>query len=788
MNRFIIFFLLFFGSFHSIYGNESYQVMRVAGIDIQPQNVVDVSFFNMAAAQSEMSTKVGSIFSQSDFDQDLKNLALKYDMIEPEIEVVDCNVYITLKIWEKPEIEAIIFCGNEHISTKKLNKELDIEVGTIFERNEFLNQLNKVKTYYLKKGYFEADLNYEIVPVDEGCRIKIIINVDEGIGGHIRHVTFSGATVNEEEQIRELLLTKTYYKYWSWYTGTGLYHPEIIERDRLVILDYYQNRGYPDVNVSFYYEEVPFSDRVDVFIEIDKGVFYTLGEVTFEGNTLFSDEDIESYFLFYPSGVFSPEKLRFTAKEIRDLYGSEGYIDTNIDIQLCLRPDCPVYDVKMVIEEGEPYCVGMIHVFGNRCTKTKMILHETLLCPGEVFDIRKLEGTEARLINTGYFGDVNVYAVSSSIDDDSCYRDLFIEVDETDTGNLGLFVGANSLDSIFGGVDICERNFNIAGLPDFLKCGPSVLRGRGEYLHMKVNIGKKQTAYLLQWTQPYFLDSPWIVGFDLEKSDNRMLSQGYEIKTWGGDLNGTYIWNDFLTYRVHYRGRHTRTSVRDDDNPLLDTEGAISGFVSAVGAAALYDSTDSPRRPSIGLRSKLSCEVAGVGGDFNFVKMGYFNSYYYPLTKRGVIKFRGDIQFIKTYGDTDPTSLPLSERLFLGGETTVRGYRNYIIGPKFGNNEPRGGVSSYLLSEEYQHNLIKAPCIDAFVFCDAGYVSLSEFTLGRPVASIGVGLRFEIMKNMPISVGYGYPFQPYEKVRAPDGSVIKFDQSQRFFFSVGGCF
>ena len=451
-----------------------------------------------------------------------------------------------------------------------------------------------------------------------------------------------------------------------------------------------------------------------------------------------------------------------------------------------MREGCPIYDVAVTIEEGGQYYVGLIKVFGNCHTQTNIILHESLLCPGEVFDNRKLEGTEARLCHTGYFGAVNVYAVQSQIEDptgERSYRDVYIEVEETDTGNIGLFFGFSSLDRIFGGVEVTERNFNIAGLTRLLERGPGALRGGGEFAHAKVNIGDKQTNYLIQWTKPYFLDTQWLLGVDLEKNNNRALSRGYEIKTYGGNVHGTYILNQYLKYDIHYRARHTDVAIRDRRNALLVQEGNQAGFISASGISLIYDSTDHPRRASCGFRSRLLYELAGIGGNFQFMKFAYLNSYYYPLCPRGTLKFKGELQFIKTYGSTATTDLPLSERLFLGGETTVRGYRPFIIGPKFGNNEPRGGVSSLLLSEEYQHNLLAAPCLDAFVFVDAGYVSLSEFTIGRLATSVGFGIRLEVMRNMPIMMGLGWPIHPTQTFNG-----IEIDLAQRFFFALGGTF
>ena len=176
-------------------------------------------------------------------------------------------------------------------------------------------------------------------------------------------------------------------------------------------------------------------------------------------------------------------------------------------------------------------------------------------------------------------------------------------------------------------------------------------------------------------------------------------------------------------------------------------------------------------------------ELAGLGGNFQFMRFAYLNAYYYPLCARGTLKFRGELQFVKPYGRTSREDVPLSERLFLGGETTVRGYRNFILGPKFGNNEPKGGLSSLLLSEEYQHNLLKMPCLDGFLFVDAGYVSESEFTIGRFAASAGFGIRIEVMRNMPLMMGLGWPIHPGEKRNGQE-----MDNTQRFFFAIGGSF
>lgn len=776
----------------ALWGEMPYEGVRVAKVEVAVPNLPPHVRFSPQTVLTRLHTKASLPFSQSDFDADLKMLADEYESVDPCFDIVDDELYITLNLFMKPRIHRIRFCGNESVKTKKLEKELDIKAGACFERDTFITHLNKVQQLYLRKGYFEVDVSYELEVEPKSCDVNVIVTIDEGRCGKIGRIRFCGFTAYEQSELEELLYTQKFNPLLSWWSGSGHYHPEAIEQDKMIIVNFLQNQGYADAEVDIRMEEVGTRHRLCIVITACRGIRYRFGNITIEGNCLFTEEQIRDELLINPRMCYSPDVLRESVQAVTAMYGVCGYIEAGCDVQLALRPDLPIYDVHILISEGVPYNVGMVHVFGNRCTQTRVILNECLLCPGDVFNTCKMEGTEERLTQTGYFEDVNVYAARPlAQEEDDCTRDVYVEVAETDTGNLGIFFGFSSLESIFGGVDITERNFNVGGIPGLLNGGgPRSLRGGGEYLHLKANIGNRETCYLLQWTKPYFFDTPWIVGFDLEKTNNSILSRGYEIKTYGGTAHATYIMNAFLKYELYYRATHTRVSLQNDtSNPLLLEQARNSGLLSGIGNVWIYDSIDNPRKPTNGFRSRLSYELVGVGGNFDFLKLGYCNTYYYPFCKKGVFKFRADLQFLHAYGHTRPNTIPLSERLYLGGETTVRGYRNFIIGPKFANNEPRGGVSSYLLSEEYQHNLLAAPCIDAFVFVDAGFVSPSEFTLGRPAASVGFGLRIEAMKNMPVTIGLGYPIHPSENLYNAQGQVIgKINNAQRFFFAMGGCF
>lgn len=749
----------------------------VERIDIVVKKETPYQNIDKQAIVRKMKTKVGASFSQIDFDADLKTLATECDNIEPKLHFEGNKVFITLEIYPRLYIRNIIWKGNQRVKTSRLNRELDIKPGIFLDRHAFNEAFYKIRTYYIRKGFFEAELHYEILPDPCTNEVDIEIHIKEGTSGKIKQICITGVTECEERKILDLMATEEFCLITSWYTKGGTFHPEALEHDKLVITNFLQNEGYADASIEIAVSPADVKDRIIVHIKVNKGERYTFGKVTFSGNHIFSDEVVCKHLGLFDCSPFSPDRLREAAQRLTSYLGSKGYIEASVNFVPRLDPNKNSYDVHFEIEEGHLFKVGLVKVFGNVCTKRNVILHECLLIPGDVFDSRKLEGTECRLKKIGFFECVNVYPVKSMTETDGCeyYRDVHIEVKETSTGNFGVFAGFSSLDSLFGGIDIAERNFNIGGLLDIVRNGPSALRGNGEFLQGRTSIGLKSSSYLLRWTKPYFLDSKWIVGFDFEYATNKNLSSNYELITRAFKLHATYAINDYLRYGWHYRLQDSRISHLTSNDATAKNEEDKHGAVSALGPVIVYDSTDCPHKPSKGFRSEFNLEYAGLGGNFNFFSSAYLNSYYYPVSSRGTLKTRVDMQFLQPLGRTTYNLLPLGERYFLGGETTIRGYRGYSVGPQAIPGDPLGGISSFLVSEEYLHRLYKR--IDAFAFFDGGSVSSKQYTIRNFRCSVGLGLRIEVMENTPIILGVGFPLNPSESW-----------QVKRFFISFGGRF
>lgn len=747
--------------------------------------------FDADAVRLRIKTKEGDLFSQSEFDNDLKILAKDYDRVDTHFNSIEDRMYITLKIWPKPTIRSINWDGNEKLGTKRLQKELQITSAVVYDRQAFNKAFHTLKAYYIKKGFFEAQLDYNVRLDTLTNEVDIDIRIIEGRAGMIKEIKFVNFTREEEDTILDMMVTKKYNIFTSWFTSEGNYREDAVQQDQFVILNYLQNKGYADAQVEIEVCESQEKNRINVIIRATKGSIYHFGKIDIEGNTLFDKDVIMDLFAFVEGEPYSPDAIRTTTQNIMNFYGKRGYIDAFANFEPSLSCEECTYNVNFSIEEGEQFRVGLIKVFGNCSTQSSVILHECFLIPGEIFNLEKMQKTEERLQAINFFKNVNVYAVNT---EEECelgenYRDVHIEVEETDTGQFGAFFGFSTVENFFGGLNITERNFNYKGLGRVWRDGFSVLRGGGEYLHGTTTIGSKSRSYVLSWTKPFFRDTQWTVGFDIERSSNRYIAKDYDIDSTGITFHAIREVNQFVRAGLHYRLKNTDIEIaggltkkeheehkEGKHGASLVKESKNDGIISAIGGSLTYDSTNHPVFPTDGIKSRGEIEFAGVGGHYKFFGASYLNTMYHSIGSKGVLKLRADFRFLFPLFGTSGPSLPLDERLFLGGDCLVRGYRPYKLGPRFIEGDPRGGLSLQFLSVEYDRKLINR--FTGFLFCDAGHLSFREGNFGRLSVAVGYGLKVTIFESAPpVNVGMGYPLNPRNR-----GEVKK------FFLTIGGRF
>jgi len=518
---------------------------------------------------------------------------------------------------------------------------------------------------------------------------------------------------------------------------------------------------------------------MELTISVHEGAQYLAGQSSVEGNTIFSSEGILAVCSLKEGTPFDSFALERDRTAISGKYGEDGYIDTIVSLEKMPTDKPHVLDVRYNITEGSQIRIGKIEITGNLITKDKVIRREMLVNPGEIFNMRKIRVSAQRLKNLNYFGDPaypgaeGVVAYDRPTDVEGV-RDLVIEVKERPTGRLYFGGGFSTEWDVVGSFAIEQTNF------DWKRWRSPMLRGAGQKARLRALVGTKRTDLTLSFTEPWLFDRPLSLGFDVYRRDSRYVSKRrfYRQKNTGFDVELFTRVAPATRAGVTYRLERVEIDARADASETIKKEEGKK-TVSALGFKAIRNTVDSWLMPTRGMKASAGWEVAGdfLGSDADFLKHEYNVAQYIRLYgSKHVLRLLGKLSFAEEFGDS--VDVPIFERLFLGGLTTIRGFRYRMVGPKDELGEPIGGKSSLLLSAEYDYP-IYGPLRGA-VFYDTGNVWYDSYEIDPSDlrAGAGVGLRIVIPlmgSPIPINLDYGWPIDRDEWV----------SKSGRFHFSMG---
>jgi outer membrane protein insertion porin family len=255
--------------------------------------------------------------------------------------------------------------------------------------------------------------------------------------------------------------------------------------------------------------------------------------------------------------------------------------------------------------------------------------------------------------------------------------------------------------------------------------------GRGESLTLSMSAGSRAQNYSLAFSEPFLFDRNITGGFNLFKADVRYIGQFTQkssgaVATMGFPLSG---FSRLFTNYSYERVRVTEINELYTDptilarNPFLRDSLLIgqSGerIISKVVPSYVYNTVDQPIFPTSGKRFTTSIDLAGLGGNTNFYKPMLEGVWFLKHGNRLTLGMRGQLEYIHSFNGSK--ELPIFEKLFLGGEYSIRGFDIRTVGPQ----DPAtglvlGGNKSLLFNVEEQITI--AGPVRLIAFYDAGQV------------------------------------------------------------------
>jgi outer membrane protein insertion porin family len=618
--------------------------------------------------------------------------------------------------------------GNDTVSNKDVMKEIPFFEAEDFSDDIVQEAVNRLLSIYHVKGYPFAQVAPVVTVKDE--LITAAFFIFEGTQIDVKEISFHGNSLRED-RLKEIMSLREKKKY----------NLDLIDSDREALENFYYALGYLSVkidDIQAVYEEG--RDSVNIIVGIHEGEKTEIGSVNITGTNLVSETELWKVVNLHPGDPYNEVDLSDARFRIIELYTAKGF--PNVAVEIKREIEGRKAAVTFNINEGAVVLFGKVIVTGNRKTKYEVILRELKQQEDTPFNYSLLSKERQQLYKTGLFTDIDMEALDAYEDK----KDVLIKLREGNAGAVELSLGYAEYELYRGILDLSYRN----------------VMGMNRQASLRFEISSLERRYVLQFYEPWFLSKElpfriFILGEDKKEIniDNRetryrltrnSITAGFEKKL-----------SDILRGELFYEFSLVNTfQVKPD--VVLSKEDTGTLVISGLRLGLIYDTRDNQFYPRKGIFSGATLKIISPVflSESNFIKFTLYGNVYHEVAKGLVLaaSLRGGL----AQGYFKTNELPIVERFFLGGRTTVRGYSQDNLGPTGSDGTPTGGNAFLMENLELRTSLGKN--FGLVTFLDGGnvWVKTGDIKLTDVKFTAGLGLRYNTPVG-PIRIDYGRKLQ-----------------------------
>ena len=705
--------------------------------------------------------------------QDVDNLRKsgRFTFVRAFLEKDGETLTLVYSVTPKLRLRKIEISGAENIGNRKIKKELKLELGEYIDEAMIGEKARLVEAYCRKNKYPDAAVSWELANDPETGAADLFLTVEEGNKLRVKRIEFTGdrflsdkRTARTGRFFKRITPGKTFELEEGWFeTSTlkkeitqkktwwitswfGAYNPDLADADLVILHRFYRNEGFLDVEVATPEVEDLGDGKMGLIYHITEGEQYRIRSLRIEGATLFEVDALEKQIHLTLQEIASQSAIDQAAASLNRYYGNRGYIHNVVTPTIETDPATHQADVLFSVREGALAHINEISIVGNEKTKDQVIRRELAVYPGELFNQQKVETSENRLRNLGYFDVVN--SSYTPAEETNTY-DMAFTVNEKTMGSFLIGAGFSSVDSIVGFAELSHGNFDIMNWPPV---------GDGQKMKIRVQAGSERSDLEISFVEPWFMDRKLALGVDLYSRNASYYSDDYDLSTLGGRVSLSKPLSPFIRGKLSYSLEQfdVYNIASDAPSEIVDEKG--KRIKSTVGLTISRDTRDHYFIAKHGNYSAATSEFSGgpLAGETDIYFLELKSSQFWTLWKEHVLNVKGSVRVVDGYGSGD--DVPIFDRLFLGGPRTLRGFEYRDVSPRSVSDpeEPIGGQSSYYGTVEYIVPLWSK--IRGAVFYDIGAVNVNSFDFGTGGlnSDYGFGVRFDL-PSFPLQLDYAFP-------------------------------
>jgi outer membrane protein insertion porin family len=668
----------------------------------------------------------------------------------PKVEEKDKAERAVKKQQEKKaqRTSVIEFRGQNAFKEKELRSQLKEQIATIDQYGLTAARGDDaaffLELFYRKHGYAKVSVRYTIESGD-----RLVLDINEGPLVTLGLVNFVGNQHQPSEILFDYAVGPTRERYSKLQSKLPFVAADVEEGADLVHRLYVTN-GYLDAKVEKpIYHYAADRSQVDATIPITEGRQYSFGQISFSGQTIYGSETLQGQMLDLVEQPYTDGRVSDIPRRLQTYYRARGYYEVKVDAtgnpEAATDGRVPVF---VSVTPGPLYHFDGVTVKGLERLRPSYVERRFSKFSGRTYSPELVDEKFRELMKSGLF---TVLQIKPTPIGGNALR-LDISAEEAKSKEVGLALGYGSYTGAIVGASFRDRD----------------LFGYGRPISTLAEWSERGYKWEILWEDPYFFESDF--GFKAKLSAVTFDFDGYSKFESGLRLDLTRKLSKQYEVGLVFSARHVDVTSTGIARSLL---GDTSYFVSSIGITQTLDLRDSKVNPSRGLvfDSTFDFATSEIGSNVDFVRSTARLTYFIPIghepapghpDRRTLLAFGGRAGIIHSLdsGRTSPAEIPIDERFFNGGSTTVRSFAERDLGPH-DHDHPIGGEFFSVFNVEYTFP-VYGELLGA-VFVDAGnLLPNSTDPFQRVTASfddmrygVGVGLRYKLPIG-PVRIDYGF--------------------------------
>jgi outer membrane protein insertion porin family len=609
------------------------------------------------------------------------------------------------------------------IDKDQLRRLLPVLTGEGINPDILEEGLKNLKDYMENRGYSEADVRVSETTEESGVRVfRYAILPSRKF--MVSYVRFRGnQALSQREVLAALQLRQA-----------SPYSVSRLDEDVEALKSIYQSRGYLQAGVIPLVEPGRDGKKVGIVYVCEEGPIARLLSLNITGNATISTKDLMGRIKLAPGNAYSPSLAEEDRRALLTAYNDSGFLQAQVAVRVGPPDKNSLFPVTYDIREGTQSIVDRILILGNDRTRSSAILKKIVLKTNEPLSLAKLLQTQQSLYGIGVFDQVRV--APQNPESTAPFQDVVVRLQESKRFTIRYGFGYQEREKLRGTLEL--THLNILGL------GRRVdIRFRGSSIEQQAILSLQQPQFRAIPVDSYFTFSALRrrdVSFDTKR-----LNLSYQFS----HPFGTHSWAMF---------RYNFKNVRISSTPLQLSELGREDQplnLSTFSAAFVNDTRDDYLDPEKGFFSSTDFGITpGLLSDQKYFSFFSQNSYYRKLPKSFL--FASSVRLGAAHPLGGLPDLPISERFFAGGSSSLRGFDTDYAGPLDQvSNKPVGGNALFVGSVEMRVPVFRFIHIAGFydsgnVFRRISGIRLSDFS-----HTVGAGLRIKTPFG-PLRADYGY--------------------------------